>query len=573
MESLEQLLNRRLADAFSTIAATPVSPMLARSQYADYQSNAALGLANKLKTNPMEIATKVVTTAKLGDLCEKVEVSRPGFINLTVDNKLLGQLIGQASTDDRFGVPHIKPETVVVDYSSPNAAKEMHVGHLRSTIIGDAAVRLLEWLGHRVIRQNHIGDWGTPFGMLIEHLLDIGEAGAARALSVGDLSTFYRAARKKFDASVEYQARSRRRVVLLQNGDDDSLRLWQILVNESKRYFTTVYEQLETRLTEADFYGESAYNHALDSVVEDLNSLGLIRHSDGAECLFPTGFIGREGQPLPLIVRKTDGGYGYAATDLAALRHRISQLKATRLLYVVGMPQSQHLSMIFKTAIDANWLAPPARSEHIGFGSVLGKDGKILRSRIGGTIKLVDLLEEAVERANHLMAEKNPALDEISRKRVAKDIGIGAIKYADLSSDRIKDYTFDFERMLSFDGNTGPYLQYAHARIQSIFRRTHSQAHRDGTLIKITEAHERSLAIELLSFPEVITNVSENLEFHKLANYLYGLATAFTGFYEHCPVLKAEAEVRKSRLSLCNMTANILAAGLSLLGINAPKRM
>jgi arginyl-tRNA synthetase len=409
--------------------------------------------------------------------------------------------------------------------------------------------------------------------MLIEHLLDVGEAGAVRSLCVGDLSTFYTTARKKFDASEAYQERSRRRVVLLQNGDEDSLRLWQILVNESKRYFTTVYEQLETRLTGADFYGESTYNDDLSSVVEDLKSLGLIRHSDGADCLFPTGFFGREGQPLPLIVRKTDGGYGYAATDLAALRHRTGNLKATRLLYVVGMPQSQHLSMIFKTATDANWLVPPARSEHIGFGSVLGKDGKILRSRIGGAIKLVDLLEEAVERANHLIAEKSPDLDVISRKRIAQDIGIGAIKYADLSSDRIKDYTFDFERMLSFDGNTGPYLQYAHARIQSIFRRSNSKADRDGAPIMIAEAQERRLAMELLSFPEVISNVSENLEFHRLANYLYGLATAFTGFYEHCPVLKAEAEVRKSRISLCDMTANILAVGLNLLGINAPKRM
>jgi arginyl-tRNA synthetase len=409
--------------------------------------------------------------------------------------------------------------------------------------------------------------------MLIEHLQDIGEAGAAQALSVGDLSSFYTAARKKFDASEAYQERSRRRVVRLQSGEEDSLRLWQFLVTESKQYFSTVYERLDTRLTEADFHGESAYNDTLTSVLEDLKSQGLISQSDGADCLFPSGFVGREGQPLPLIVRKTDGGYGYAATDLAALRYRINNLQATRLLYVVGMPQSQHLSMVFSAAVDANWLQQPTRAEHIGFGSVLGKDGKILRSRIGGAIKLVDLLDEAVERATRLVARKNPDLDESTTKQIAQAIGIGAIKYADLSSDRIKDYTFDFERMLSFDGNTGPYLQYAHARVQSIFRRSHAKAARDGAPLLISAFHERVLAIELLSFPEVISSVSENLEFHRLANYLYGLATAFTAFYEHCPVLKAEEPVRKSRLSLCDMTAHVLAIGLNLLGIKAPKRM
>ncbi|MEJ2611288.1 MAG: arginine--tRNA ligase [Candidatus Thiodiazotropha sp.] len=573
MDTLEQLLNNRLSLAYKTVAGEPVHPMLSRSQYADYQSNAALGLAKKLKSSPREIATKVISLAKLDDLCAKVEISGPGFINLTLDNGLLGQMVGQASNDDRLGVPLMEPETVVVDYSSPNAAKEMHVGHLRSTIIGDAIVRILEWMGHRVIRQNHIGDWGTPFGMLIEHLLDIGEAGAAQELSVGDLSSFYTAARKKFDTSEEYQERSRRRVVLLQSGDVESLRLWQLLVTESKRYFTTVYECLDTRLTEDDFYGESAYNDALGSVVEDLKILGLISLSDGAECAFPTGFLGRENLPLPLIVRKSDGGYGYAATDLAALRYRINHYKATRLLYVVGMPQNQHLSMIFKTALEANWLVPPARAEHIGFGSVLGKDGKVLRSRIGGTIKLVDLLDEAVERAATLVTEKSPDLDEITTKHIAQAIGIGAVKYADLSSDRIKDYIFDFDRMLSFEGNTAPYLQYAHARIQSILRRSNTVPPRDGAPLLVSAAHERILAIELLSFPDVVTRVSENMELHRLANYLYDLATTFTSFYEHCPVLKAEDTVRASRLGICVMTANVLSVGLNLLGIKTPERM
>lgn len=573
MGSLEQLLRVRLAVAFEAVAGEPVDPAVQPSQHADYQSNAALGLARRLKANPREIAARVVAEAALDDMCDQVEVSGPGFINLTVANDVLGQMLGAVGADDRLGVPLAEAETVVVDYSAPNAAKEMHVGHLRSTVIGDATVRLLEWLGHRVIRQNHLGDWGTPFGMLIEHLLDIGETEAAHELSVGDLNGFYTDARRKFDASEGFQDRSRRRVVLLQSGDDATLRLWQLLVTESKRYFMTVYQRLDVRLTEADFLGESAYNDDLAPVVDDLARLGLLRRSEGAECVFPAGFTNREGKPLPLIVRKSDGGYGYATTDLAAIHHRIEDLKATRLLYVVGMPQRQHLEMVFAAAAEAGWLAPPARAAHVGFGSVLGSDGKILRSRVGGTIKLVDLLDEAVVQATTLIAEKNPDLDEAARAQLAHAVGIGAIKYADLSTDRVKDYVFDFDRMLSFDGNTAPYLQYAHARVQSIFRRGGVTPLRDGQRLTITEPSERDLAIELLSFPEVVAAVTDTCEFHRLAGYLYGLSTVFTGFYERCPVLKADEPARSSRLALCDLTARVLATGLDLLGITAPARM
>lgn len=573
MGSLEQTLRVRLANAFEIVAGEPVDPAVQRSQHADYQSNAALGLAKRLSANPREMASQVLAEAALDDLCDRTEVSGPGFINLTIAAGVLGKMAGEVGADNRLGVPVADAETVVIDYSAPNAAKEMHVGHLRSTVIGDAAVRLLEWLGHRVIRRNHLGDWGTPFGMLIEHLLDIGELEAAHELSVGDLSDFYAAARRKFDTSEEFQERSRRRVVLLQKGDEATLRLWTLLVTESRQYFMTVYQRLDARLTDADFYGESAYNDDLASVVEDLSRLGLIQLSEGAECVFPAGFTGRDGQPLPLIVRKSDGGYGYAATDLAAIRQRLVDLKATRLLYVVGLPQRQHFEMIFATAREAGWLAPPARAEHIGFGSILGSDGKMLRTRAGGTIKLVALLDEAVERATALIAEKNPDLDSATRAQVANAVGVGAVKYADLSTDRVKDYVFDFDRMLSFDGNTAPYLQYAHARIQSIFRRGGIRPLRDGRPLMITEAAERALAIELLTFPDVVATVADTCEFHRLAGYLYGLSTTFTSFYERCPVLKADEPVRSSRLALCDITAQTLAVGLNLLGIAAPDRM
>jgi len=551
-----------------------VDPAVRRSQHADFQSDAALALRRRLGGNPRDIAARVVERAELDDLCSKVEISGPGFINLTLSNEAIGRLLAEAAADERLGVPEAeRPEVVTVDYSAPNAAKEMHVGHLRSTIIGDATVRLLEFCGHTVIRQNHLGDWGTPFGMLVEHLLDIGEAEAAHELSVGDLNGFYQAARRKFDADPAFQERSRRRVVLLQSGDEATLRLWRMLITESQKYFLAVYRLLGAKLDENDFYGESYYNDQLESVVDELEELGLLRESEGAKCVFPEGFTGRDGEPLPLIVRKSDGGFGYPATDLATIRHRLRKLHATRLVYVVGLPQRLHLDMIFQTAREAGWLTPPARAEHIGFGSVLGSDGKILRTRAGASVKLVDLLEEAVNRASAIVAEKNPDLDAETRAAVAKAVGIGAVKYADLSTDRVKDYVFDYDRMLSFDGNTAPYLQYARARICSIFRKGGIEPPRDVPPLTLTEPTERALALQLLGFEGVVAQIVENLEFHRLAQYLYSLATAFTAFYENCPVLNAEGEVRTARLVLCDLTARTLKLGLDLLGIESPDQM
>jgi arginyl-tRNA synthetase len=571
--NLEKLLADRLAQAFSAVAGGPVDPVVRRSQHADFQSDAALSLARRLGRPPRDIATEVLGQAALVDLCSAVEVSGPGFINLTVAERTLGSLLSTMAADVRLGVPaSAAPVTVVIDYSAPNVAKEMHVGHLRSTVIGDAAVRLLEWLGHRVIKANHLGDWGTPFGMLIEHLLDLGESEAAHELSVGDLDSFYKAARVKFDSDDAFKERARRRVVALQSGDEQTNRLWRLLVDESEKYFLTVYDQLGVLLTEKDFYGESYYNDMLAPVTDELDRLALLRDSGDAACVFPEGFTGRDGEPLPIIVRKRDGGYGYGATDLAAIRHRTRELGATRLLYVVGLPQRQHFEMVYAVARQAGWLRPPAHAEHIGFGSILGSDGKMLRSRAGGSIKLVGLLDEAVARAAELARQKDPDLTEAAVAEVARAVGIGAIKYADLSTDRVKDYVFDWQRMLSLDGNTAPYLQYAHARIQSIFRRAGIEQF-NGTPISVVHPAEHTLAIELINFGAVVTTVEQTLEFHRLAGYLHTLAATFSGFYEHCPVLRAEGEVRNSRLALCDLTARVLRHGLYLLGIATPDRM
>ncbi|HEX5543205.1 MAG TPA: arginine--tRNA ligase [Micromonospora sp.] len=574
MATLEKLLHDRLAPAFETVAGASAEPGVRRSQHADFQADGALALARRLGRPPRDIAADVVQHADLADLCTSVEISGPGFINLTVSNGALAALLAGIARDERLGVPPAAaPETVVIDYSAPNVAKEMHVGHLRSTVIGDAAVRLLEWLGHHVVKANHLGDWGTPFGMLIEHLLDLGESEAAHELSLGDLNAFYQAARAKFDADEAFQKRARARVVALQSGDEQTRRLWRLLVAESEKYFLAVYDRLDVRLTGEDFIGESYYNDRLQPVVEELAQSGLLRESEGAKVVFPEGFVNRAGDPLPLIVQKRDGGFGYAATDLAAIRYRTQELQAGRLLYVVGLPQRQHFEMVFEVAREAGWLRPPARAEHIGFGSVLGPDGKIFRTRAGDTIKLVDLIEEAVGRAAALIEEKNPDLDAATRAEVARMVGIGAIKYADLSNDRTRDYIFDWQRMLSFDGNTAPYLQYAYARILSIFRRGEVSPPRDLAAIVVAEPAERGLALQLLAFEGVIDEVAESLDFHRLAGYLYEVATAFTAFYERCPVLRAEGPVRDSRLALCDLTARILHCGLALLGIGTPTRM
>ncbi|SCF17512.1 arginyl-tRNA synthetase [Micromonospora carbonacea] len=574
---LEKLLADRLTPAFAAVAGAPVDPTVRRSAHADYQSDAALALARRLGRPPRAIAAEVLDRAALGDLCAAAEVSGPGFINLTVADRALGAAVVGLVGDPRLGVPRVaEPETVLIDYSAPNVAKEMHVGHLRSTIIGDATARLLRWRGHRVIRANHLGDWGTPFGMLIEHLLDLGEADGAAELSVGDLDSFYRAARAKFDADEGFRARSRLRVVALQAGDERTVRLWRLLVGRSEGYFLGVYRTLDVTLTERDFQGESRYQPMLGPVVEELGRLGLLRDSDGAACVFPPGSVGRDGEPLPLIVRKRDGGYGYPATDLAALRYRTGELGATRLLYVVGLPQRRHFEMVFAVAAAAGWLPATARAEHVGFGSVLGADGRMLRSRAGTPVKLADLLDEAVARATELARRKNPGLEAAEAAEVGRAVGIGAVKYADLATDRHRDYVFDWDRMLSLDGNTAPYLQYAYARIRSLFRRAGEDglpATVEAVRVPLADPAERALVFALLGFAPVVVEVERTLEFHQLAGHLHRVAAAFSAFYERCPVLRAEGAVREGRLVLCGLTARVLRQGLDLLGIRTPERM
>ncbi|HVJ94448.1 MAG TPA: arginine--tRNA ligase, partial [Labilithrix sp.] len=446
MSSLIDALGAKFEDAIvaafgNEYAGTP--PVIHRSNRADFQADVALSLAKKLGRPPREVATEIVSKLDLKGLTSNVEVAGPGFVNLTLDAGWLSRELTATAADPRLGIPQKAQETVIIDYSSPNVAKEMHVGHIRSTLIGDALSRVLEQLGDRVIRQNHLGDWGTPFGMLIEHVLDTAGADPA-SLSIRDLDAFYREARAKFDSDPAFADRSRQRVVLLQGGDENTLRLWRRLVDLSTSYFGKIYERLGVKLQSSDVCGESFYNPMLPKVVDDLRSAGLLQESDGAECVFPSGFASKEGTPLPLIIRKKDGGYGYAATDLAAVRHRTNTLGANRILVVVGAPQQQHLAMVFAVAKMAGWLPPNAQATHVAFGSILGPDKKMFKTREGGTVKLADLLDEAYERALAIIVEKNPAqLDDDARRDLARVIGVGALKYVDLSSDRVKDYVFD----------------------------------------------------------------------------------------------------------------------------------
>ncbi len=570
MSTLERLLDQRLRPAFAAVAGDPVDPVVHPSGYADFQADGALALARRLGRAPREVAVDVLAAADLSGVARAM-VTGPGFVNLTVEDDLLARLLADRAADPRLGVPvTAEPQTVVVDYSGPNAAKEMHVGHLRSTILGDALVRLLEWLGHTVIRRNHIGEWGTPFGMLVEHLLEVGEARATQQLAMGELTAFYQAARSRFDSDPEFADRARARVVTLQSGDPTSRRLWARLVADSRAYFDSVYAQLGVRLTAADYAGESSYHDQLAPTLAELDGLGLVRHSDGAAVVFPPGFPGRDGQPLPLIVRKRDGGYGYVATDLATVRHRVRQLRASRLVYVVGLPQSQYLAMVFAVAGQAGWLGGPVRAEHVGHGSVLGPDGTMLRTRAGDSVKLVDLLTAAVDRAAAVVAAKNPDLPADERAALARSVGIGAVKFADLSVDRGRDYVFDLDRALALDGATAPYLQYAYVRTRSIAARAADSVPGQVCLV---EPAERRLALCLLAFDGVVAEVAGSLRPHRLARYLLELAEAFTGFFEQCPVLRAQPAVQAGRLTLCDLTGRTLRLGLDLLGIETPDRM
>lgn len=556
--------------------ADPVLRPSANPQFGDYQANAAMALAKKLGAKPRDVAQKIVDALDVLDVCSNVEIAGPGFINLTLRNEALAEAArGLLADGSRLGVPTTdEPDRVVIDYSSPTLTKEMHVGHLRSTVIGDAIARTLDFAGHEVVRQNHYGEWGTQFGMLIEHLRTTGGTGGS--VSIADLNVFYQDANTRFTEDPAFKDRARSNVVALQSGDPESIELWRQFVAAAKGHAEEVYELLGVTLRPEDERPESSFNPVLDDVCAELEEKGVARIDEGALCAFPDGFKNREGDPLALIIRKSDGGYGYQATDLAAIKHRLADLGATRVIYVVDARQSQHLAMVFAVARDAGWVPEGVRIEHVAFGTIMGPDGKPFKSRSGENVKLGEVLEEAVQRADATIAEKNPDLPPETRAAVARTVGIGAVKWADLQNDRIKDYVFDWERMLAFEGNSGPYLQYAHARIRSIFRRGEitDLAFLSTAQIVVTEDAERALVLQLLALAEVIDAVVATLQPHRLATYLFEVAQSFTGFFEQCPVLRAPDEAtRTSRLALCELTARTLSVGLGLLGIDTPDRM
>ena len=554
-------------------------PVVRRSDRADFQCNAALALGKRVGVRPALLAADIVSALDADGLVASAEPSGPGFLNVTVTGGAVWEQVIARLAHPRLGVG--TPERgrrTVVDYSAPNIAKEMHVGHLRTTILGDSLARVVGFLGAEVVRQNHLGDFGTQFGMLIQYLEEHPEAAWHQdeleegTSAVSALDGLYRAARARFDGDADFADRSRSRVVALQSGDPRTVAVWQDIVAESERSFRAVYDRLSVLLTPDDSVGESFYNPMLGDTLEELVEAGLAVESDGALVFYSAEVTGPEGRPVTLMVRKRDGGYGYDATDLATIRYRIRELKADRLVYVTDSRQALHFRLVFEAAHRAGWLTDDVVAEHAAYGTILGPDGTPFKTRAGGTVRLVDLLDDAVSRARAVVAEKNPELDPAELDRIAEMAGIAAVKYADLSTSRVKDYSFNLDRMVSLTGDTGVYLQYAHARISSILRIAgDAPAAVDPTVPP--EPAERALVLALDGYDAVLTEVAATLEPHRLCGYLYELARAFTAFYEACPVLKADEPVRGNRLALCRLTRLTLGHGLDLLGITAPDRM
>ena len=547
-------------------------PLIRPSAFADYQSNVAMSLSRQLGRAPRDIAGPVAAQLTEHDAVASAAVSGPGFINITLSDEWIATQSSAQLADPRLGVATADPaQRVVVDYSGPNVAKELHAGHLRATVVGDAIARILGYLGHDVIRAAHLGDWGTNFGMMIEHAIDIGDRATYEQLAAGEFSAFYQAARVKFEGDPVFADRARKRVVQLQAGEPDTMRLWRVLVDDSMEYLRTIYGRLNVTLTDADMAPESFYNSMLGDVSDELESKGLAVMSDGALCAFPPGFTGRDGKPVPIMLRKSDGGYGYDSTDAAAIRYRLIELGVNRIIYVVGSEQHQHLEMIFELARQAGWLVPPATAEHAVIGLMTGPGGQRLRTRSGESVKLASLMDEAVDRAATVIADRYD--DPAERSQIAEAVGIGALKYGDLSVARDSGYVLDFDRLLALTGNTGPYLQYAAARIRSIFARAGlDPASATGPIMLGTSA-ERALGLRLLGFGRAVSDAAANAEPHKLATFLFELASSFTTFYEQCPVLTAAGETRQSRLALSALTLRVLMTGLGLLGIPVPERM
>lgn len=571
MQSIQQQLDQAFRTAIRAAFGIDADPIVGPSQneqFGDYQSNVAMGLAKKLpqKTNPRAVAEQIRAKLDLGEMASEVSVAGPGFINVRLSPRWLAEQLQAIAADPRLGIEKTpNPQTVVVDYSGPNIAKQMHVGHLRSTIIGDALSRVIEFQGHNVIRQNHIGDWGTQFGMLIEYAWRHRDNSNS---AIQDLEKFYVEAKKQFDADPEFADAARSAVVNLQKGDRRARQLWQQIVNETRRHYQGLYVRLGVRLGTEHERGESFYNDMLPEVVKELQDKGIAVKSEGAVVVFIDG----PDKP-PLIIQKSDGGYLYATTDLAAIRYRINELKADRIIYAHDSRQAQHFSQVFRTARKASWTrGDEVKLEYAPFGTMLGEDGRPFKTRSGDTVKLADLLNEAEQRALAVVTQKNPQLPEDQRGDIAQKVGIGAVKYADLAKDRISDYVFSWDQMLALDGNTAPYLQYAYARIRSIFRKAQSMPLISAVPI-LEHPLELALARHLLRLGEIVDVVARELKPHHLCTYLYELATRFSGFYENCPVLQSNEPTRSSRLLLCDLTARTMALGLDLLGIEHPEQM
>ncbi|GGA05551.1 arginine--tRNA ligase [Okeania sp. KiyG1] len=548
-------------------------------KFGDYQCNVAMSLAKKLKNKPRAIATQIIEKLDITDICKPPEIAGPGFINITLKPEYIEVHLQQIIKDERLNIsPTKNPQRVVIDFSSPNIAKEMHVGHLRSTIIGDSLARVLEFQGHDVLRLNHVGDWGTQFGMLITYLREAFPEAlkTADVLDIGDLVAFYRQAKKRFDEDEDFKEKSREEVVNLQAGAEDSRYAWQLLCNQSRREFQVIYDLLDIELNER---GESFYNSMLSGVVEELNKLSLLEENNGAQCVFLEGFTNKEGERLPLIVQKSDGGYNYATTDLAALCHRIEKEGAKRLIYVTDAGQANHFSQVWQVAKRAGWIPENLEVVHVSFGLVLGEDGKKLKTRSGETVRLKDLLDEAINRARNdlekrLEEENRSESDEFIQK-ASEVVGLSAVKYADLSQNRNSNYVFSFDKMLALNGNTAPYLLYAYVRVKGIARKGEidfEKLREDGKII-LKDEQELVLGKHLLLLNEVLNMVAVELLPNRLCEYLYELSGKFNQFFENCPVLTSEEPLRTSRLLLCDLTARTLKLGLSLLGISVLERM
>ena len=578
--NIRQLLHQRVSLAFTAARLPKDSPTVikpaTRLAFGHYQVNGVMAAAKKLKTNPRTLAAEIISQLDLSDMAEKVEIAGPGFINIHLNAVWLAAQLEAAQQSSRIGIETTQqPMTVVVDYSGPNLAKEMHVGHLRSSIIGDAVVRVLEFIGHKVVRQNHVGDWGTQFGMLIAHmvdqLVDQQPSGSDLTVKLADLENFYREAKLRFDAEADFAAIARDYVVKLQSGDQQCQELWQQFIDISLQHCDAVYQQLHVSLSRADVQPESSYNDDLPCVIKDLDQCGLLTQSEGAKVVFLAELKAKDDKPFAVIVQKSDGGYLYATSDLSALRYRHNTLAAQRVMYFVDARQSLHLQSVFIIAKKAGFVPAEMQLEHLPFGTMMGKDGKPFKTRTGGTIKLTDLLNEAEQRAYQLVSDKNPELSEHERHDIAHKVGIAAVKYADLSKNRSSDYIFNWDTMLSFEGNTAPYLQYAYTRIRSIFKKA---GQFDSTArIQLTQVEEQLLALKILQMQEAIEQVAKEAMPNILCNYLYELASHFMTFYEACPILKAEQEIKDSRLRLASLTAESLKIGLDLLGIDVLERM